>query len=102
MKELWKAVKQLTGREHEPAADPGITADSLNRHYATVSTDASYEQPPMKHTAAEHSGWTHIVTDYDVFKTLDTLRPTATGLDCLPAWFLRLAAPALYTVQSPT
>jgi len=37
MKELWKAVKQLTGREHEPAADPGITADSLNRHYASMS-----------------------------------------------------------------
>jgi len=94
-KELWKAVKQLTGREHEPAVDPSITADNLNRHYASVSTDASYEQPPMKHTAAEHSGWTHIVTDYDAFKMLDTLRHTATGLDCLPSWFLRLAEPAL-------
>ena len=82
-----------------PAADPGITADSLNRHYASVSTDVSYEQPPMKHTAAEHSGWTHIVTDYDAFKMLDSLRPTATGLDCLPAWFLRLPRSA---VQSPT
>jgi len=28
-----------------------------------------------------------------VFKALDTLRPTATGLDELPAWFLRLGAP---------
>jgi len=26
---------------------------------------------------------------------LDSLRPTATGLDNLPAWFLRLAAPVL-------
>ena len=42
-KELWKAVRQLTGREHEAAAHPGITADSLNRHYAGVSTDVSYE-----------------------------------------------------------
>ena len=94
-KEMWKAVKQLTGRDPEPAADPSITADSLNRHYASVSTDVSYEQPPMKLTAAEHAGWTHIVTDYDAFKMLDSLRPTATGLDCLPAWFLRLAAPTL-------
>ena len=31
-KELWKVVRQLTGREHEPAVDPCITADSLNRH----------------------------------------------------------------------
>ena len=30
---------------------------------------------------------------YIVFKILDTLRPTATGLDGLPVWFLRLAAP---------
>jgi len=29
----------------------------------------------------------------DVFRTLDTLRPTATGLDQIPAWFLRLDAP---------
>jgi len=27
---------------------------------------------------------------------LDSLRPTATGLDQLPAWFLRLAAPVIY------
>ena len=40
-KELWRTVRQLTGREHEPAVDPRITADSLNRHYANVSTDAS-------------------------------------------------------------
>jgi len=33
------------------------------------------------------------VNDYQVFKIQDTLRPTATGLDRLPAWFLRLAAP---------
>jgi len=33
------------------------------------------------------------VTDYLVFKILDTLRPTATGLDGIPAWYLRLAAP---------
>ena len=41
-KELWRTVRQMTGREHEPAVDPRITADSLNRHYANVSTDASY------------------------------------------------------------
>jgi len=35
------------------------------------------------------------VTHYKVFRVLDTLRPTATGLDKLPAWFLRLAAPIL-------
>jgi len=51
-KEQWSTVRQLTGREHEPAIDPRITADSLNRHYANVSTDASYEQPPQRHTGS--------------------------------------------------
>ena len=95
IKDLWRAVRQLTGRERESAADPGITADSLNRHYASMSTDSSYEQPRMKATAAECPGWMHHVTDYEVFRMLDKLPPTATGLDKLPAWFLRLAAPVL-------
>jgi len=71
-KELWRAVRQLTGREHEPAVDPHITADSLNSHYASVSTDASYEQLPLKHMPAEYPCWTNYVTDYDAFKMLDT------------------------------
>ena len=60
--ELWKAVRQLTGRQREPVVCPGITADSLNRHYASVSNDANYEQPPKKDTAIElyqrvHRSW---------------------------------------------
>jgi len=92
-KELWKAVRQLTGRENAPAADPSITAASLNSHYASVSSDVNYEQPLPKVTTAERQGWMHCVSDFEVFRILDTLRPTATGLDKLPAWFLRLAAP---------
>lgn len=95
-KELWRAVRQLTGSKHEPAAPVGITADSLNRHYASVSTDVSYEPPLLKATVAERPKLSRSVTDYEVFRLLDRLRPTATGLDKLPAWFLRLAAPVLY------
>ena len=32
-------------------------------------------------------------TEYDVFRHLDSLIATATGLDQLPAWYLRLGAP---------
>jgi len=32
------------------------------------------------------------VSEWNVFKILDN-RPTAAGLDGLPAWFLRLGAP---------
>ena len=30
---------------------------------------------------------------YRIFKILDKLKPTSTGMDQLPAWFLRLGAP---------
>ena len=35
-----------------------------------------------------------VVTEWEVFNILDTLPKTSTGLDNLPAWFLRLGAPA--------
>jgi len=94
-KELWKAVWQLTGHTRESSPDTDVTADILNRHYANVSIDVNYEQPPPKDTAAEHPGWRHCVTDYEVFKILDSLHPTANGLDNLSVWFMRLAAPVL-------
>jgi len=37
----------------------------------------------------------NVVTDWEVFKLLDKLCPTATGLDLIPAWLLHLAAPVL-------
>ena len=70
--------------------NPGLTADALNSHYAAVSADSRYRVPPAKHTASlpcQH------VTEMEVFRMLDRLKPTATGLDKLPAWFLRLGAP---------
>ena len=63
------------------------SAQILNDHYAAISTDAIYQTPPMKLTAADRD---IPVSDYDVFRLLDTLKPTATGLDGIPAWFLRL------------
>ena len=46
--ELWKAVRQLTGRQREPVVCPGITADSLNRHYASVSNDDNTSSRPRR------------------------------------------------------
>jgi len=72
----------------------GITADVLNKHFAKVSTDPSYTVPVAKLTTAPENQ--DYFSEWVVFKALDTLRPTATGLDLLPAWFLRLGAPAFY------
>ena len=65
---------------------------SVSQHYAHISTDINYQSPRHKHTAACRR--TDVVTEWQVFIILDKLPKTATGLDNLPAWFLRLGAPA--------
>jgi len=50
--EIWKAIRQLTESARDSGLVPGVTADSLNQHYATVWTHVSYERPPPKDTVA--------------------------------------------------
>jgi len=88
-------VRSLTGRKQEAAVDPSITAKSLNRHYAFISTDRSYEEPLQKQTVSVHPDQQQRITKHTVFRILDKLRPTATGLDNISAWFLRLSAPVI-------
>jgi len=59
----------------------GITADVLNKHCAQVSTDPSYTVPVAKFTTAPENQ--DYFSEWAVFKALDTLHPTATGLDLL-------------------
>ena len=91
-KELWEQVRKVTGRDdHRQNALKQVTVEQLNKHFATISTDPDYKSPQPKSTAAIPQ---HLFTEYRVFCMLDTLKPTAMGLDGLPEWFLRLAAPA--------
>ena len=89
-KELWGAVRKLTKRCQEDQIASGIDATILNNHYAKISTDTLYTAPPTKTSVTSQE---EHFTEYEVFKHLDSLRATATGLDQLPAWFLRLGAP---------
>jgi len=43
-----------------------------------------------------HFFFDEYVNEWQVFRMLDRLRPTATGFNALPAWFLKLGAPAFY------
>ena len=38
-KDMWAAVRQLTGRRQTIDAVEGISAESLNQHYTGISTD---------------------------------------------------------------
>ena len=89
---MWAAVRQLTGRRQEAGVVAGITADSLSEHYAAISTDANYTAPLLKHSTAT-SSHPQYISAWQLFPILDSLHPTTTGLDQLPAWFLRLGAP---------
>ena len=70
--------------------ESSLTSDALNRQYADISTDQDYIPAKRKLTAVGADDYS---TEYDVFHMLDRLKPTATGLDSLPVWFLRVSAP---------
>jgi len=90
---MWRKVRQLTGRQSRTSEAPaGIAAEVLNRHYANVSTDTSYQPPPSKSTCSFPSD---PITEFQVFHILDRLHHTATGLDDIPSWFLKIGAPLL-------
>jgi len=91
-KDIWAAVRELTGGSHSEANCAGINAESLNQHYSNISTDSRFSQPPRKQSADTTEA--SYIAEYQVFHILDRLHHTATGLDGLPAWFLRLGAPA--------
>ena len=76
---MWTAVRQLLGRQHEETAVDGVTAESLNDHYAAISTDNSYIAPIRKHP--DNSTVSDYLSSWNVFHILDHLHPTATGLD---------------------
>ena len=82
----------LSGRTRETPVADGISAETLNNHYSIISTDPDYTAPRRKLSAklAEDEYF----SEWQVFRMLDRLRPTATGLDSLPAWFIKLGAPA--------
>ena len=90
-RKMWACVRRLTGKKPHDDHVEGISAESLNNHYCKISTDPNYVAPLLKLTVGNSDE--KYIDEYKIFGVLDTLRPTATGLDGLPAWFLRTGAP---------
>ena len=91
---MWAKVRQLTGKSKsstDPGGCPEIKAEVLNNHHASISSDAAYRQPHIKQTVNCHNS--NPVSEFQMFNVLDRLRPTSTGLDNLPSWFLQVGAP---------
>ena len=91
--DLWSMVKKVTSKRTSPTIPSDITAHSLNNHNAAISTDPAYE-PTLPKASANPLSPVNI-SEYQVFQYLDHLKHTATGLDSIPSWFLRLSAPVL-------
>lgn len=95
-KSVWDKVHMLTGRTKSINTtcqrNPGITAATLNMHYASISSDANYTAPSIKSTVNNELAGS-MISDWRVFQILDTLHHTATGIDGIPSWFLRIGAP---------
>jgi len=91
-RDAWAKVRDVIRGTRRDSGHPpdGISAHVLNEHYAAISTDDDYHAPQPKLTVTDRKSF---ITEMDMFKLLDTLKPTATGLDGIPAWFLRLGAP---------
>ena len=86
---MWDTVRRVTGKEttREYSAP---AAEKLSQHFAGIFSDPAYEPPLLKSTTNQSLDE---FSEYDIFLTLGSLKPIATGLDGLPVWYLRLAAP---------
>jgi len=80
---MWATVRRLTGRQQPAARVDGITAMTLNQNYGSVSTDPHYIAPNRKASSEETDVPPQCISEWQAFRTLDSLRPTAAGLDGL-------------------
>ena len=90
-KQMWDKVREIRGKQASNRKSLSVNISDLNRHYASISTDPNYTSPNIKHSVI-HNDEIHF-SEYEVFTMLDKIKPTATGLDKLPAWFIHTAAP---------
>jgi len=97
-KALWSSVNQVlnkpafntsSGNSHS-SQTTNFQSAKFNEHYAAVSQDPSPGDPLPKHTAFEGLDWP---SEYQVFSALDRLSPTAAGIDGIPYWLYKYAAP---------
>jgi len=73
-------------------SNAAIRAGSLNDYCTAISDDVNYSAPCVKRTLKYQNAVNHI-TEWRMFKLLDTPPVTAVGLVNFPAWFLRIGAP---------
>ena len=91
---MWSSINKIRGTNNtKPNANyNNIDAHSLNKHFASTSTDNSYTKPPLKHTTISNE---HHLNSMTIYYLLTKHCPTGTGSDGLPPWYLQLIAPVI-------
>ena len=94
---MWSRVREVSGGGvfGSPDPPPGITADTLNSHYSSVSHDASYAPPSALSSCAPCPASSDWPSPLSVYKLLTQSKTNAIGCDGIPPWFSRFAAPFL-------
>jgi len=88
-KSIWELVRQFTGKTTHTKPDCKLTADQLNEHYASISTDLHYVEPTLLLTASSNADPFEV---HEIHRSISKLRRTATGQDNIPYWILKLGA----------
>ena len=97
-KSLWSQVNKIICKNVPSRGDQNnsaLTAKELNDHYAIISTDEHYCAPRLKEVLKPNEVME--VSEYKVFRILDTLKNTSSGPDEIPFWFFRLACSVVPT-----
>ena len=93
-KTLWQKINLIRGKTCSTiASNNNITAEAFNTHYSNISFDQLYEPPLLKISCRANPGTLNFVLPYEIFTILDRLKSTASGIDGIPFWFLKLCAP---------
>ncbi|MFZ2537944.1 MAG: reverse transcriptase family protein [Oscillospiraceae bacterium] len=81
------------GKSGNKGSQPNkFNPEDLNNYFSSVSTDSNYVQPSKKLTV---NNKLKFFTEFSIFKKFDNLKVTSPGLDGIPSWFLRVAAPSI-------
>ena len=85
IKALWDKIKEYSKGNSTMEQHNTITAEELNAHYATISSE--YKESPLRQTVERPH---QLVNEQVIFHAL---KVTAEGIDQLPSWYLCLTAP---------
>jgi len=88
---VWAKVWKVTCRQKCSRNNcSAVNVENLNDHFVRISTNLHYKSFEPKFTASQNL---QFFSEYQVFRMLNTVKPSAFGLDGLRDWFIRLAAP---------